>query len=720
MKPLAATVAALFVLVNAWFAAPVASAQQPPAPLPRPEQMLRLDVTSISPRVVTDSARTLMVTARVTNVSDQPLVGLKARVQLGARVAGATELSSALRGAVPTDAPLTLFEPVTPELLPGASADLSIVADLRSGLPFPEPGVYPLLVNVNGAPEGGGDARLAALNLLLPVRALPGGEPAQRPSEAQPLSVIWPIATKPRVVSDPVRGSVVLSDDTLADELRPGGRLHALVGAAADAKASGELLNALCFAVDPDLVSTVHAMTHGYRVRQGPSSVAGTGRADARAWLSSLRELLDGACVVPTPYAGADLPGLATRTADLATAAASRDSVLERILGVQPLPGAIWSTDALTDSSAQALVDADKDLVIANAGVFDGPRRSALARTVLVGDGGASELRALPFDAQTALALTPGSASKALGYYATVAADDTTVAAQSAVATVLFKALDVPGSEPMLLAPPQVWTAGEGELRWLLSTLSQLQGEGVVEAVGLSDLLDSGTDGTLRLAPGAPAASRLPGGVAEAVAGVDATVDDLAKAMEVDPSEQVEPAEITDPLRNALLRASSTAFADDSSARAGAVDDAEEQLDDVLRAVRVSDPGRTISLASGASPIPVSIANRLPVQVTVQVGLSNSAGLRPAAVSAVEVPAGRSRNLKIPAEALRAGRFTVDVELTTPGGTRWGDATRFELASTEYGSITVIVTATAAGALLLLAGRRIYRRVRANGAAPRA
>lgn len=694
---------------------PTASAQQG---LPAPEPMLRVDVTSMSPRIVSQSDEELKLTARVKNISDVPILNVKARLQLGDRQTTSTGVRQALRGVAPVETQRTLFDTLSPMLRPGESVDLTVVADLRSELFFAEPGVYPLLVNVNGTPENSGEARLAALNLLLPVRALPGGEPATQPPSPQPLSVIWPIASRPRVVADPVNGSVVLADDSLADEMRPGGRLHALVAAAEQAKVDGKVFDALCFAVDPELMATARAMADGYRVRTGLSTTKGTGSAEAEAWLDSLRRLVDGACVLPTPFAGADISSLAARTPALATAAANRNSALEEVLGTAPLPGAIWLTGALTDKGAQALSDARKDLVIGNAESFDGAEQPGAEPQMLTtgagGGGASSELRMLPYDSVGTLAMTPKSASKNLAYPATVSADDNTIAAQNAVATVLFRATDdVDG--PLLLAPPRLWDAAPGEMHWMLRTLGDLSDGGVVSAVGLSGLIDGGTGGTVR--PALSSAGSVPSRVAREIAESDAAVDDLSEAMDEDPTEQVDPGVITDPLRNALLRAASTDFQGVRMGRTFALRAAKAQQESVQRSVRISDPGRTIALASGASPIPVSIGNRLPVQVTVQVRLSSSSGLRASQVTPVEVPAGRSRNLKVPAEALRAGRFTVDVELTTPGGTRLGEPTRFELTSTEYGVITVIVTATAAGALLLLAGRRIYRRLRANGAA---
>ena len=66
---------------------------------------------------------------------------------------------------------------------------------------------------------------------------------------------------------------------------------------------------------------------------------------------------------------------------------------------------------------------------------------------------------------------------------------------------------------------------------------------------------------------------------------------------------------------------------------------------------------------------------------------------------------------------IRSGRFTVDVSLSTPGGTPLGSTARIELSSTSYGSVTLIITGTAAAVLFLLVGLRIYRRVKTARAA---
>ncbi|MFO7191685.1 DUF6049 family protein [Thermocrispum agreste] len=711
VRTTAAAVAALFVLLGSLCGIP-ASAQT--RQVPPPEPVLKVDVTAMTPRIVTESDDDLRITVRVRNIAKVPVRNLAARLQFGERQRTNLQVRQALRGTAPQDAQSTPFQQVSPELMPGEATEFTLTAALTPGAPngvaFLEPGVYPLLVNINGIPDGGAEARLAGVNMLLPVRSAPG-QVTTATQRSLPLTVLWPIAARPRVAARPFNQSVVLADDMLAAELRPGGRLHTLVEAAAKVRTGG-IGDGLCFAIDPDLVATVRDMANGYRVRTREGLVRGEGSEEAKAWLTSLRELVADQCVVATQYAGADLAALAAHSPRLATAAANRSSVLSEVLDADPLPGALWTTDDIDERAAKAVAKAGTDLVVANARGVD--VRWAPAEPLTVDGDDSGRLRVLPFDELGALALRPRSASPQLGYPATVAADDRTIAGQNAIATVLFKAMADP-SKPMLLAPPRTFAATADEVDWLLGTLNGFIADGLVQPVSLTALAGADSVGRARFDRNATG-GRLPKGMMRELDELDGQITDLSEAMKEDPTSQVEPQAIVSPLREALLRTASADFHGVRGARARALESATAQLQTVRHGVRISDPGRTIGLASGSSPIPVSVTNRLPVQITVRVKLTSGAGLRLSQPSAVEIPAGRSRNLKIPAEVLRAGRFTVNVYLSTPGGTQLGEPTTYELTSTEYGVITVIVTATAAGALLLLAGRRIYRRLRSNGA----
>src|SRR5215204_4274445 len=103
----------------------------------------------------------------------------------------------------------------------------------------------------------------------------------------------------------------------------------------------------------------------------------------------------------------------------------------------------------------------------------------------------------------------------------------------------------------------------------------------------------------------------------------------------------------------------------------------------------------------------------LPVQIAVQISLSEVPGLRTGSIDVVQVPAASRRQVRIPTEVIRAGQFSVEAQLSTPGGTPLGPpaASRIQLRSTAYGTVTLALTGGGAILLVLLAGLRITRRV---------
>lgn len=732
MKKLAAFVVALaFVLAQGLFGATwhTASAQ----PIDNPT-MLELDLERTSPRLVTGTERTLTVTGRVTNVSDRRISDVIARLQLGQRQSTEGDLGEALAEPAPTDTPLTRFTDVADVLEPGQSASIDIRVPLDDGsFPVTEPGVYPMLVNVNGTPAYGGPARLAALSFLLPVLGVPGQGPPSAPAgRPTPVSVLWPVTSKPRVVSQPFGGPVVLADDGLATELQPGGRLDALVSAPLSRRDS-PLFGSLCFAIDPGLLDTVQAMTKGYRVRTPSGQVEGKGADDARRWLDSLRRLVAGHCVIQLPYADTHLNALTKlpSSAELVSDALNGASILS-VLNVQPRQDVVWPSGTLTRSALEASAGAGASTVITGPAQL---RRDTEANDTVPSPTSATigsapvdvantGIRALPYDSLVARALD-GEAS--LLPDSLTPANEPDLATQNGIAAVAFRAGlgdgdSADSGEPVLVAPPHRWDVSVNELGTLLESLETLELAGYTAPAPLEDLLAAPSSGTV--APNGPAEAagslqELPATVLRELANVERTAADLQRAMSVDPTRQVEPEAVIQPLHNAVLRATSAAWRTRPGNGAEAATPAEpamRQLEALRGQVTVATPPQPVSLASGSSPLPVTLSNALPVSIAVRINLENSAGLRPADLQRTKLAAGSRIGRLIPAEALRSGRFNVRVSLTTPDGTKLGSTARLELTSTEFGTVTVVLTATAAGALVLLSGRRIYRRVRASRA----
>jgi hypothetical protein len=76
--------------------------------------------------------------------------------------------------------------------------------------------------------------------------------------------------------------------------------------------------------------------------------------------------------------------------------------------------------------------------------------------------------------------------------------------------------------------------------------------------------------------------------------------------------------------------------------------------------------------------------------------------------------------VRVSAEVTRSGTFTVQAAVRTPDGELLGPPSRLRVRSTAYGTITGWLTAIAGGLLVLLAGRRIWRRVRGEQQRPTA
>ncbi|RSN58923.1 glycoprotein [Amycolatopsis sp. WAC 04182] len=708
MKRLAATV--LSILFLAFIALPVAGAQAQEQP------RLRVDLDQLNPRVITSTSASLTVTGRVTNIGDRRISKLGVRLQLGTRLQSEQQIGDVLAGDKFKDLAATEFVDLEPdELEPGQSAALNLAVPLGQAakLQFPRPGVYPLLVNVNGTPDFGGPERLAAVTLLMPVLGVPGKAPASRPSSAPSTSLLWPIANSAvHVVSAPLGGPLTLADERLADELAAGGRLDSLVEAARAAEADTKVSSSLCLAIDPDLVATVDAMTRGYQVAGG---APGKGVETAKNWLGRLKALVAGRCVVTLPFADADLTALtkvragdATDTA-LMTTALGGAGTIKNLLGIQPQDGVLWPGGALDSQTVEAIGKAGVKTVLTDSGKLQS--RTPLSSGVSI-EG--TDLRAQPIDALVSSALNGSGAT------------------QNGLGAIAFRAglggqNEGPQRSRLLIAPPRHWAATGTELTTFLERMGDFYDAGLLKSAPLPELLGESPAGTasVNYDPQDLTASTS-GDVTAKMSQLDNETLGLSSAMTMDATKRVNPADVVAPVRLALIRAASTSWRGADAATV--TGNARGDLEAIRSQVTVERPKQTIALASGAAPLPVFITNNLPVGVAVQVALKNNVGLRPTddtQLQAQMVPANSARNRLLPVEALRAGRFSVDVSLTTPDGTPLGSAARFELTSTEYGAITIIITVTAAGALLLLSSRRIYRRIkdsradRANETAPR-
>lgn len=333
-----------------------------------------------------DSARTpgsLSMNLRLTNGSPQPLTNLSLQVlqQKPLTTPSAIRFAQlANYGEYPESSPEL---PLTTPLPPGQTQELTLTlretpdptapTTASNTLIIPSlftPGSHPVMVAVNATTLADGQSEPAQQLVALMRTTLHTTPPNKTPTTTPtPLTFLWPLAASTHTLGGatgeaPQRAPLYLSDENLAHELSPGGRLRILLDTyqqATDGPQGSALRQASCLAIDPELVDTVDRMAGGYRVSaQRPSPVEtprqlrdswgklfgddspdyqpGSGAEAARTWLDQLKALVAESCSVALPYAGANLSAIAHTNNDwLAVHALSQGpQIIHRVLGVWP------------------------------------------------------------------------------------------------------------------------------------------------------------------------------------------------------------------------------------------------------------------------------------------------------------------------------------------------------------------------------------------------
>ena len=717
---------------------------------PNTTPFLQVRLENVSPDVVTTSSDPIVtVTATVTNVGDRAVRDVEARLEH----AGPVGSSSVLRTSLSTGVdfvPAAEFAPVSTQLERGQATGVTFSVPIRS-LGMDQPGVYPLLINVNGTPEDGSPSRLDEARFLLPVTGVPldptdaTDDPlptAPDTTKPVPLTMLWPIADKPRLAPGVPGGTspVRLMNDDLAVSLAPGGRLDTLLGAAEFAT-SPEAIDpnagvdrTLCLAVDPDLLVTVNAMTAGYVVADSPDGLGtaahpGSGQGAAVTWLDRLRTVARRLCVAATPYAQADLDAL-HRVGDqeLSSAATTNGAdVVDRILGITSLRGVTVLGDGPLTDGALALLEGQ-----AATGV--GPTVAIAAADSAVAGSGAPftadttiqrlspQVVLAPFDPAVGAALagvgTDPSRPTYLDSALSVPVDhDSPVARrQDALAALLWRTLQ-PDVEPraQILLPPLKWSPQPDDARVILTALGNAVRSGLATPRPLAAMITESV-----IAPPGDVAQlptdvrgRIDDDVVESI-GADLTrLGELTPALTTDPRTGLNGQQYTAPLREDMLRALSQTESPDRRN-----DIARERLavvgqtiEDLFGAVRVVSPGDSYTLASENSALPLALRNDLAVPIRVRLQVDAPPGMTVTDIGEQEVPPGYLP-LRVPVQVRVTQRVAVDVTLRTPGGVPLGEPVRLSVHANAYGKVLFAITLGGGVVLALLVGRRLYHRFR--------
>lgn len=729
MRPIATVVAiAVALLAVPPLAEPSGAAT--PEGAAAPPLTLRLD--ALEPNVVTASGPAdLTVTGTLTNTGTSTVDDMAIRVQRGQPIGSEGDLRDALEGNAGADSVQPRFVPVPGALPPGGRLPVRLTVPLRgspdSTLALTTPGVHELLVNVNGAPGGAPRARLAGVRMLLPVLSLPPdpaarSEGAREPPRPTPMTLLYPITDVPHRIPTVQSEPTLLDGDELATELAPEGRLGGLVAALAAAPVGSAARAATCLAIDPDLVETAIAMRDGYQVRTPDGgTVAGTGAQAAASWVEALIAQARGGCVVALPIADADLVSLNRSGLDRLAVTAQTDGrrLLAELLGTPVLDGLTWPVDAVLDEPTLARVGEAGNRAVLLTAESIGQNRGQLHSGV-VPIAGHDQFAVLADPLLTAAATSPEAAGRVGGGGAvparSLAGEVTPLSTQDSIAALAFRALSGPGrgDGSLVLAPPHQWAAegtGAGALLRAMDTMTET---GHLTPRPLAEILEAGpADGPSRQIdyPLRAGGRELPGEAADLVRGALADIDDLRSAAVPDSGVGLEPAAVLEPLTRSMLRPMSAAWRGQGDRAVEVARQSAARVAELRGTVRVLEPPSPYALGTANAPLLMTIGNGLPFTVRVRLEIASTSGLRVAPIEMQQVPPLGRRQMQVSAQVTRSGQFTVLAAVRSPAGELLGEPSRLRVRSTAYGTITVWLTASAGILLVVLAVRRVRRRV---------
>lgn len=711
---------------------------------------LHVRIDRVTPDVVTTTSDpTVTVAGTVLNVGDRPVHDVVVRLEDAAAVKTSAGLRTNLSGDVDQFEAVGDFITLTPELARGQQVPFTLSYPLRAAgqpsLRIDNPGVYPVMVNVNGTPDYGEPARLDDARFLLPVLGVPPDPSTDSadavadvkpPDTSQPvgLTLLWPIADRPRLAAGAPGGAtpVRLIDDDLAAALAPGGRLDTLLSAVEFATSpevdpDGRVRAATCLAIDPDLLVTVNAMTAGYVVNIGPDAGPGTptrpgaGQNAAIAWLNRLKALGQRMCVVATPYAQADLDAL-RRVSDAGLsriATISAGDIVDQILGIASVRGvALLGDGPLTGPAVRLLSDQGGQTV------------AIAARTATASDATpvrySPQLVSAPFDPAVAAALAGAGTDPVAPAYLDPSLviprqhDASVARRQDALGAVLWRGLN-PDVAPrtQILQPPLAWSLQPEDARAVFTAVATAINAGLAQPRPLPAVIAEANGVPVQDSSPLPddelgnPDARFDDAVVSGISAVTGRLWRLTAALTTDARTGLTGYGYTAPLREDMLRALSQSVPPDT--RNGL---AQQRLttvghtvDDIFNAVTIVNPGGSYTLATERSPLPLALRNDLPVPIRVRLHVDAPPGMTVTDMGEIELPPGYLP-LRVPIEVHFTQRFAIDVTLRTADGMPLGEPVRLSVHSNAYGKVLFFITLSAGAVLVLLAGRRLWHRFR--------
>ncbi|WP_143690297.1 DUF6049 family protein [Williamsia sterculiae] len=771
----------LLVVLLGWLPAGLPRAAAAPGALN--STFLSVQVGSLTPSTVTTtSPDTVTVAGDIRNVGDRPVRDISVRLQRAPAVNTAPGLRAALARDASTFDVTTPFVSIPGTLAAGQQVSFRLQVPLSDGgLRIDTPGVFPLLVNVNGTPDYGQQARLDDSRTMLSVLGLPPdkaraetvaqdstaddsdtGDSAADGSSATPMTngsiapdtrspsdftMLWPLSATPQLAAGVPGGGdqpVRLISDSLAGSLS-NGRLAGLLSAVDDATADADskLSRSLCLAVDPDLLVTVQAMTGDYEVTTDPTDPraptrAGTGSAAAKTWLDRLRRVADRLCVVATPFAQVSPDALA-RVGDVGLTGAGLSApadIVDAVLGVRSVRGLTLPPNGVLTAAAATMLGKGAKAVVAQSTVTtDDPAAEGRFR---IGDDTVATYDPAVTTALAALGRAPATPALTRANQRFPLDDESAVSRRAAATAALAYSPLIPSdtaadADPArqsaagrseLVVPPPIWDATGDDAAAVLDTASMLVESGVANPRSLPDLSDAlsrtTTTGRSVLPPDTTVGGTyVSTGTVNTVRGVTDRTWQLQGSMVQRSDADLSPQTYLAPLHEDMLRAMHTnpegTVADVQTGAAASqarLTATTATLSAMRASVSILDPGGGYTLASERSPLLLVIRNDLPVPIRTRLSTSAPEELKIDDAGVIEVPPRGTRQIQVPATANSSRSVRVNMSLSTTTGVTLGSGVSLSVHSNAYGKPLFWITVVAGVLLVLLSGRRLWRRFR--------
>jgi hypothetical protein len=171
---------------------------------------------------------------------------------------------------------------------------------------------------------------------------------------------------------------------------------------------------------------------------------------------------------------------------------------------------------------------------------------------------------------------------------------------------------------------------------------------------------------------------------------------------------------LTRPIDETLTQAQSVFWRPDRDPAGGRalVSTVRSALDALQGGVRLAVADQ-VTLTSRDGKIPVTVENSLAVDITVHISLATTDPTRLISVpiESYTVAAGHKQRVLVPAKAQRSGTFKVTLVVSTPDGMQLS-AVPVTVHSKAYGTITLVITFSALGVLVIALLFRVRRRIK--------